>query len=664
MIFLRSISVFLLATLVAGAETRVRIAGSVVKSETQLLGLMGGRLTHVESKPASTSRADDAAFLLREVMLKDGYADVHVDWKIVSRDEILLTVREGVRLSLGNVTIKGLPDEDVKRFVKLYSAPAEKGRPFTSGSAPFREEDVEKGLSNIRQELNAEGYWSAEASIASREMDPATGAVNISINASSGGIHKIATPRISSPDGRGIGETREALKPYIGRKATTANLNAMRLAVEEKFGSSGYKDATIQMGRTISPPQFIPEFWVDLGKRVKLNDIHIEGLERTNPNRIAKRMEKLQGDWYDEAAMNKYLRTFLATGAFSSARVETNEVGENTIDATLHFTEARAKEVTLAAGVGSYQGAIARVTYADRNLMGELLGFSSGFEFSSRGVLGETKITDPWLFGSDVSGTARIYALVYGREGYSTFESGLDGKVTWKFGDHYTLDLLAGTSVVNATSDGMPTDDLGETVYTHPKIRLTQSVDYRDSPVLPTKGWHLESPFEIGAAVGDLSTSYVEAGLSAGWYHKISRKYQLGIGGEWGMIVPSGDGTDLPIDLRLFNGGSRSVRSFPERELGPTSLNGYPLGGEAMWNSNIELSRSITSALAAVAFVDAGSLSRSYDGLTSADIEVAAGLGLRLNLPIGPVRLEYGYNLTRDPGEPIGTIHFAIGFAY
>ncbi len=662
--FNRIITVFLTVASIAGAETSVRIAGSKQKSEGELLGLIGERMAHVCNKPASTWRADDAAFLLREVMKKDGYAEVHVDWKIVRSDEILLTVQEGLRLSLGKVTINGVPAEDLSKFVKLYSSPAEKGRPIASGSAPFREADVATGISFIKQELNAQAYWSAEAVLASRETDPATGAVNVTINVTTGVLHRIGTPRISSPDGRGIDETREAVKPFIGKKARTANLNAMRLAVEEKFGSSGYKDATIQMGRTLVSPQFIPEFSVDLGKRVKLDKIRIDGLERTNPERISKRLKKLEGDWYDEAAMNKYLRGLLATGAFSSARVETSEAGEGTIDATLNFTESRAKEITLAAGVGSYQGFITRVTYADRNLFGELLGFSSGFEFSSRGVLGETKVTDPWLFGSDVSGTARIYALIYGRDGYNTFESGLDGRLTWKFGDHYSLDLLAGTSIVNLTSDGLPTDDLGETVYAHPKLRLTQALDYRDSPVLPTSGWHVETPLEIGAAVGDLSTSYVQAGMTGGWYHKISRNWQLGVGGEWGMIIPSGDGTDLPIDLRLFNGGSRSVRSFPERELGPQSANGYAVGGEAMWNANVELGRKIAGAVSAVVFVDAGSLSQNYDELTSADIEVATGLGLRLDLPIGPVRLEYGYNLTKDPGEPAGTIHFAIGYAY
>ena len=47
----------------------------------------------------------------------------------------------------------------------------------------------------------------------------------------------------------------------------------------------------------------------------------------------------------------------------------------------------------------------------------------------------------------------------------------------------------------------------------------------------------------------------------------------------------------------------------------------------------------------------------------SSEIELAAGLGLRLDLPIGAVHLEYGYNLTQNPGQPAGTFHFATSAA-
>jgi outer membrane translocation and assembly module TamA len=83
-----------------------------------------------------------------------------------------------------------------------------------------------------------------------------------------------------------------------------------------------------------------------------------------------------------------------------------------------------------------------------------------------------------------------------------------------------------------------------------------------------------------------------------------------------------------------------------------------------MWNMNAELIRKISDSFKAVAFFDAGTLARNHEDFGSADVELATGLGIRFDLPIGPVRLEYGYNLTRDAGEPAGAFHFAIGSTY
>ena len=170
-------------------------------------------------------------------------------------------------------------------------------------------------------------------------------------------------------------------------------------------------------------------------------------------------------------------------------------------------------------------------------------------------------------------------------------------------------------------------------------------------------------PIEIGAAVGSDTNTYTQLGVDGGWYYPLSDSWQLGIGGFGSLVLPSGDINELPIDLRVFNGGARSVRSFPERELGPIA-NGDPFGGDFSWAVNTELSRSISGIVKAVAFLDAGGVEGNFLGAQQGGLELAVGLGVRLDLPIGPVRLEYGYNLTRDPGEPNGTFHFAIGSTF
>ena len=663
MILPRCIAIMILVASLAAAETRIHVTGLQGKSEQELLALMAGRLAHVRGSPASPPLADDAAFILRRILRNDGYNDAEVDWRIRGPAEIELQVKQGGRLALGQVTVTGIDGVLARRLAALYATPAARGRPMAIGPPPFREGDVEAGLNHIRQDLHARGHWAAEARLAKRETRSATGIVDLVIEVDEGRRFTIGEPRVTSVDGRGVKLTTGAVRPFIGRPASTRHSNAMRLAAEETAISRGYPDATIRMGSALENGRFIPEFGVDLGTRVKLRQLEITGLEITRRERIESRTAGMPGDWYDNTTMKRRLREFLATGAFQSARVETRPAGHRLVDATLHFQETRAREVNIAAGIDSYLGLITRVTYANRNFLGRLMELSTGAEFSIRGALGEVRLTDPWLFGSDIAANARAHAVMHAREGYDSYETGLSGGITWKPTGRYSLDVLLASSFVNLNADGLPTRELGETVYVNPRLRMTQRLDFRDSPVLPKSGWHIEWPLEIGAAVGDLSTSYLRTGLSGGWHHPINRRYDIGIGGDLHLLMPAGDGADLPIELRLFNGGARSVRSFPERELGP-AVNGHPTGGEAMWNLNTELSRRLTDSVRAVAFVDAGSLARDYNAIGSAAIEVAAGLGIRLDLPVGPVRLEYGCNLTRDSGEPAGTLHFAIGMAY
>jgi len=646
-----------------GAETRVRIEGLQRKSEEQVLQLLGGRLIHVRNKPASPSRADDAAFLLRESLRGDGYSEVEVDWRIVSEREIVLTVREGRRYSLGDIEVHGAADaEQARRMSRLFSREAERNRPLGAPDPPFREEDIPGGLASIRQDLNANGYWAAKAEL--EERREGDNVVDLVVRIDQGPLFTIAPSINRSADGRGVVRARTTSDPFVGRPATTANLNELRLAMETAFTSRGYPDAVIRMGRNLENDRFIPVFDFDLGIRVRLLEVEAEGLERTRESRVIGRFKPLLGEWYNEEEMNKRVSGLLATGAFSSVRIETEEVERKRIRNTLHFEEARAREVSLAYGFGSYEGPIARASYADRNLFGALLGFSTGIEVSMLGALGETRLTDPWMFGRDISGTLRHYALSYSREGYDSLETGLEGILSWKIGDHYSAELSVGNSLVSIRGAGLPRAELGETQYLNPRIRFTQNYDRRDNPVIPKKGWHITMPIEVGAAIGDNDTGYVRAGIAGAWYYRIDRNHQLALGGSANLIVPTGDNTEFPIDLRLFSGGARSIRSFPERELGPASVNGFPTGGEAAWTTHAELTRVLAGSLKATAFVDAGALGRDHRDFASADIEVAAGLGLRLDLPIGPVRLEYGRNLTRDRGEPAGTFHFAIGIAF
>ena len=643
------------------AETKIDIRGMTSKSEREVLQLMGDRLIYVREKPASPWRAADAAFLVTEILRNDGYNNVRVAPKVEAPDRIALIVDEGERLALGEVKITG--EGDAKQLAMLYALPAKKDTPIGAGAPPFREEDVETGLGFIKQQLQSEGYWSAEATITDRVTDTGSGTVNVTIAVDRGERFTIRKPTVHSPDGRGVKRAATTWEPFIGEWATTEQINGLRAAMEEAFVSRGYPDAKIRMESSLGSASYQPAFFIDLGTRVRLLEVHSEGLKRTNPERVKRIMEPLEGEWYDQAAMNGKVKRLLATGAFDSVRVETYEVSNKRIDATLHFHETKAKEITLAAGAASFNGPLFRAGYTDRNFRGSLRGFSAGMELSGRGALGEVKLTDPWWLGTETAHTLRLYSLVKAYDGYTSLEGGLESGWKWEPSPRRRMELVAGYSFVTVSEDGLPANLLGETDYNHLRIAFTHTWDHRDSVILPKSGWHFGIPVQVGAVIGDTMETYAKVGMEGGYYYPLNDTYHLGVGGFANWVFPSEGIQSLPVDLRVFNGGARSVRSFPERELGP-SFGGDPYGGDFSWVVNTELSRAVTGSLTAVAFFDAGAITGNYTGLRQDGLELAAGLGLRIDLPIGPVRLEYGHNLTKDAGEPGGTWHFAIGATF
>ncbi|WP_411825986.1 outer membrane protein assembly factor [Luteolibacter sp. AS25] len=647
----------------AFAETTVDIRGMKSKSESDVLQLIGGRLVYIREKEANSWRANDAAFMVREILQNDGYHSAEVTAKVEGSNMIALIVSEGPRLSLGEVLIETDGDGDVESLHKTFVTPFGSTTPFGAGSAPFREEDVPKGLEFVTRQLMAEGYWSAEATLKKKNIDPETGEVDMSVSVKQGPRFKIRRPTVDSPDGRGVKRAATTWQPFLEEWATTENVNKLRAEMLEAFTSRGYPDVTVLMNNRLGYDSYFPDFTIMLGVRVKLVDIKVDGLSRTRPKRVKQIMEPLKEGWYDEAAMNSKVKELLATGAFRSVRIEKTEVAPKRINATLHFEEAKAKEVTFSAGADSFNGPLFRAGFTDRNFRGALRGFSAGMELSGRGILGEVRLTDPWWRGTDVQRGHRLYSLIKAYDGYTTYETGYESSWEYDVTEHYSMKLLGGLSFVTVAEEELPISLLGDTQYFHTWVKFTQSLDYRDSKILPKSGWHVDLPLQIGAAIGDDTNTYLKAGVDGGIYLPISDTWQLGIGGFAELVTTSGGIAQLPVDLRVFNGGARSVRSFPERELGP-SFAGDPYGGDFSWAVNTEVSKSLKGPLRAVAFVDAGAVTGDYTGPRQGGLEIAAGLGVHIDLPIGPVRLEYGHNLTQDDAEPSGTWHFAIGTTF
>ncbi|MCW1923803.1 BamA/TamA family outer membrane protein [Luteolibacter arcticus] len=639
----------------------IRIEGLGSMSESEALDLLGDRLELIKAKPPSTSRASDAAFLLENLMKRQGFQTPDVK-PVISGNAIRLVVNEGPRVKIGSVAIPGLEKEDQERLSKLFKLPGQERVLRPGQEPPFREADVAEGLSLLEADFRSRGYWKAKAVVQKR--GETGGEIAFIIRIDPGPLHHLGAPRFDGAPADLMPRLQAKAAPHVGKVANTDLLTTLRSEIESIFRSTGYPLETFKMNRILGDGTLTPRFIIKFGVRQRLGDVIVAGAEKTKTERITKRFEDLRGEWFDAEEFDKRLKKILATGAFSSVRVENATDPGGMLDATLQVVEGKARGASVYGGFGSYEGGILGLKYHDRNFLGRLWNFSTGVEVSSRGLLGDIRLSDPWLFDTDTYLGMRLFSVTRSLEGYDKFETGVSAEFSRDDFENVDASIIFGSSIVSTESSDIPNTQLGETDYGHHYVRADVTYDRRDDPVTPGKGYHLNALLEAGLIAGDISSNYTRFDLSGAGYIPVGKKGQVNLGARAAMLFPSSGISEFPIDLRLFTGGADSVRSFRYNELGPRSVTNDPLGGEAYWITNAEYVHVLFGPMKGVGFVDAGNMSAFDEGFNFSSPELAVGLGIRIDLPVGPIRLEYGHNLTKDENEPSGVWHFAIGVAF
>jgi outer membrane protein insertion porin family len=136
------------------------------------------------------------------------------------------------------------------------------------------------------------------------------------------------------------------------------------------------------------------------------------------------------------------------------------------------------------------------------------------------------------------------------------------------------------------------------------------------------------------------------------------------INGEVAAVDNWGNGNRVRIFDRLFLGGSNNLRGFDFRDVGPRDVNGEPLGGKTLARATVEYTFPLIEKARGALFYDTGFVnSKSWDFSTD-HIASDIGFGLRLDLPIGPLRVDYGIPLQKDGRHGSGKFNFNVGYQF
>ena len=642
------------------AAAEVAFAGVKSFTETELRNTLAEQLREIDAAGLTAARADDAAWYLGAFYRKQGFPNSEVTFQI-RRSALVLKVHEGERVLVDSLKFIGNRTFDEKILAEYMVGIAPER--LVKSKLPFNGTEFATGVERVVAFYQSEGFLDVAVKLTGTEI-------------TAGGTKASLVLRISEGPKYFLGAITFAGHPLLPREELLAALalkpempfapflaDHLRRTLQTHYRSKGFFTATVEAhgDRTRTRGGRVPVTFVcEPGGRFRVGAVVPRGMDRLSPEFIGKRFESLTEKIYDPAKLEERYRQLIKTGLFRSLHVRPVPDGPDTLNLEVEVEEAKAKEIGFELGYGTYDGAIAGFTIGDRNFLRRGRSLKLSLQYSQRGFRGELLYVDPWLFDSEWMLRAKLYSAFRDEIGYSKATEGLQLELTRHFTPHWEAGGYAVFETTKISKLSIDERLVGPKDYALAAVGLTQTLDYRNNVTNPTRGWVFTTSGDLDTLDG--SVAFARASARYSWYRTFG-KTLLGIGARAGWIIPVGDESGVPIDLRCFNGGGVTVRSFAERKLGPKDIGGSPLGGDFYTVFNAEWDFPVKGAFGGAVFADAGNL-LGASTVSLDDMRYAIGVGLRYQLPIGPVRLDYGYNPSPKPGDASGAFHLSFGFAF
>ena len=564
---------------------KVVIRGLTSIEEEKARNMIRFQLRNLEENGITMARADDAAFFLEQRIRQTGFDTATVEWEIEDDNSVLLTVDEGGKLFFGDLTVIGnrhLSDAAVRELLTKITR-ERLGYRTDAPKIPYVAEDVEEGAKGVRHFYTLLGYTDVEVELVSADQPPGSDSMDVTLKVTEGTVSRVGEltfPPAINPQIETVYaeiETEFAEKPFT--EAVSANLaDRITTAANE----AGYFDAAV----TVDPskprsgstsPDGEPQRFVDLnirsdwGNLYTLATVDVTGIEKIREGVIDRRFEDLLGKPYSPTASSKAVEELLQTGAFTALSIEPSPQPDGTISLSVAVEEADRKRLGVYGGFGTYEGGIIGLEYRNSNYLRRLHKFEATAELNARGLRGDVEYSNPWIFNTDWELQLGASSLSQQNEGYTIWDTGLRFGVQKVFGpdEKHRVVLFIKPDYSTVTDFEIEEQFLGPTDYFTSVAGMVYSFGKKDESLTSTQGF--SGDFILTGASSAIG-SEVEFGRAAvrAVYILPFGKSTLRLGARAGIIKPFGD-DQLPIDLRYFSGGPRSVRSFRERDLGPTT---------------------------------------------------------------------------------------------
>ncbi len=709
-------------------QTRSTIKGIVIQGATKFsLGKLARQLTSKKGKVLNEEVVEQDRQKLLDYYHDHGFQNVDVKSDIAMDDKdntatITFTVAEGARGVLRAVRFEG--NTHIKSSQLRFTMKGTRGATFIAfidKTGRLDQAKLHEDLDSIRDLYQSKGY--IDIDIPQTRLETLTsGDVNLVITIHEGVQYHVGKLGFEGTKIFTDAEIRRFLKMKENAIYSPKGLKDDVKTIKDYYGSRGYVDVDSDRGVT---PEATPAgpgrvnllYKIDEGGQSFVERVNIEGNTLTKDKVIRREIPLAPGDIYNTVLVEAGKKRLENLGYFEKVDTAPSDTAvPDRKDLDVLVEEKRTGSLSFGAGFSSIDSLLGQIELTQANFdITNFPNFTGGGQrfrlLLQYGVVRKDfvlSLTEPYFLNTHlaVGGEAFYHDSNYISNDYDQQNLGFDINVRRGLTRFTAVSLEYRFEDVNINNVNTDSTILQQEVGTRTRsaLRADFSYDTRDSNFLTRRGTRVDfSPYIAGGPLGG-NTDIVGVDLTAAHYIALPFDSILLFNGEIAGVDTFDGGDRVPVFDRLYLGGANNLRGFAFRKVGPKDYKGNPVGGRTLVRATGEYTYPIINRVRGAFFYDGGFVNQQgFDfapqtyykrsdfrrdpnridtdpktpvpnahGSDTSNIEFGGGLnmdvglGVRLDLPIGPLRLDYGYPLLNDGYNKrrSGVFSFNVGYQF
>ncbi len=660
----------------------------VVKPHTSTETLRSGTAFNDQSLAAARAR-------IIQMYQEAGYPDTKVSWRHTNTAregyrDVVFDIQEGREVRMQNIEFVGNTAFDSEQLRQVMKTRERGLFTWITHSGRVDREQVEDDLAKIVRLYRNYGYLRARvAKVEYFDRGRADGPQKLTmrITMDEGPRYRVRNVAFSGLSVYNSSELMPGMSMIGGDIYSLEKVADDSTMIRRYYGAKGYADADVrpdinEVGVDAEGNRLVDiNYVVEEGQRYAVGRINVLGNTKTQAHVILRELPLKPGQPLNSVDLETARRRLQNLNYFSNVEVSQSASGTPGYrDINVNVQEKLTGSFSVGVAFSSIESVYLYTTITQSNF--DIGGFTNGTfvgggqRLSISARLGtETQsasvhLLEPWFLDRKISlGNELFYSRsTYMSDYYEQTNYGYavnlrralsdltSIKVEYRI-EQFNLDPEPGAPVFFEKNSGD---------FTRSNIRVAYEYDSRDAQITPRKGGHLEV---FGAWSGPGSTvETISGGINGSYYYNSfwDSIFSVNFGVQTIDTVNSDE--EVPLFERCYLGGPNNLRGFRYRDVGLVDeaiAGDETMGGKTSAYVQLEATFPLVDSLRFAVFADAGFVNADSCDFSTSTYSADVGVGLRLNLPMGPIAVDYAIPVkTGEAIDRSGQFQFYVDYKY